>query len=183
MDTLSKDDLIENIQTNLTTQVYGSKPKIEGVQILELKQHASEDGTFEEIIRLDEQGMLEQFSDFKLQQMSRSRLLPKAVKAWHIHFKQEDIWYIPPQNHMLMGLWDLRKDSSSKEVKMRITMGAGMSKLVYIPRGVAHGILNLDKESGDILYFMNQKFDMNQPDEQRLPWDAAGADFWQPEKG
>jgi len=182
MDILTKNDLIGKMAKKISVQVYSPKPQIDGIQIIELKQHAGEDGTFEEIIRLDNKGMLQQFPSFKLRQMSRSLLLPKAVKAWHIHFKQEDIWYIPPQDHMLLGLWDLRKNSPTKEVQMRIVMGAGISKLVYIPRGVAHGILNLSDKTGTIIYFTNQQFDPQKPDEQRIPWDAAGANFWQPEK-
>lgn len=183
MNILTKKDLIDKVSNNLGVQIYSAKPQIDGVRIIELKQHTGEDGTFEEIIRIDDKGMLQQFPDFALRQMSRSRLLPKAVKAWHIHFKQEDIWYISPQDHMLLGLWDLRKNSPTKEVRIRIVMGAGLSKLVYIPRGVAHGILNLSSKTGTIFYFMNQQFDPKNPDEQRLHWDAAGTNFWQPEKG
>lgn len=183
MNILTKKDLVDTARKQLSTQAYSPKAHIEGVQILELKQFVGEDGTFEEIIRLDDKGMLQKFPDFQLRQMSRSRLLPKAAKAWHLHFKQEDIWYIPPQDHMLLSLWDLRKNSPSKERIMRIVMGAGIAKIVYIPRGVAHGILNLSHEVGTIFYFMNQQFDPSNPDEHRLPWDAAGINFWQPERG
>lgn len=183
MKILTKNDLIDTARRQMSTQVYSPKPKIDGVQIVELKQFVGEDGSFEEIIRLNDVGMLQQFSDFQLKQMSRSRLLPQAAKAWHLHFKQEDIWYIPPQDHMLLGLWDLRKNSPTKEVIMRVVMGAGLAKLVYIPRGVAHGILNVSHEVGTIFYFMNQQFDPVNPDEHRLPWDAAGIHFWQPERG
>lgn len=183
MNILKKKDLIGDAQKQLSVQAYTPKPHIDGVQIHELKRFVSEDGTFEEILRLDGQGILEKFPDFKLRQMSSSRLLPQAVKAWHIHFRQEDIWYIPPQDFMLLGLWDLRKNSATQKVRMRITMGAGLSKLVYIPRGVAHGILNLNNNPGTIFYFMNQQFDPAEPDEQRLPWSAAGSTFWQPERG
>ncbi|OGK26115.1 hypothetical protein A2954_02805 [Candidatus Roizmanbacteria bacterium RIFCSPLOWO2_01_FULL_37_12] len=156
---------------------------IEGVKTISIKVHTGEDGTFEELLRLDQKGILRSFPDFQLRQISRSQLLPGAVKAWHVHFNQEDIWYVPPENHMLLGLWDLRKDSPTSDLKMRITLGAGNSRLVYIPRGVAHGILNVNNYTGTIFYFMNNEFNPDKPDEQRLPWDALGAEFWQPVKG
>ena len=164
-------------------QNYSPKPRIEGVQVVELKQFVGEDGSFEELIRLTDKGTLQQFPNFQLRQVSHSELLPAAVKAWHFHFKQEDIWYISPKYHMLLGLWDLRKKSATKENTMRITMGAGTSKLVYIPQGVAHGVLNLSHKPGSILYFLSQQFDPSNNDENRLPWDAAGKTFWQPERG
>lgn len=183
MNILTKKDLITGAARALTVQSYTQKPRVEGVQIVELNRHASEDGTFEEVLRVTDRGMLQQFPTFELKQISRSELLPGGIKAWHIHFKQEDIWYIPPADHMLLGLWDLRKNSATREVRMRVAMGAGTTKLVYIPRGVAHGIANLNNRSGTIFYFMNQHFNANSPDEQRLPWDAAGAHFWQPQRG
>ena len=62
-------------------------------------------------------------------------------------------------------------------------LGGGRCHLLYIPRGVAHGAANSGRERAQIWYFVNQQFDVNDPDERRLPWDAAGAAFWDSEKG
>ena len=83
----------------------------------------------------------------------------------------------------MLGLWDVRESSSTKDFKMKIILGSGHSKLVYIPRGVAHGVTNKSTGTGTVYYFINQQFDMKDPDERRLAWDAAGADFWEIEKG
>ena len=66
---------------------------------------------------------------------------------------------------------------------MRVTLGAGTSKLVYIPRGVGHGVHNISNKEGTVIYFVNQQFNLDDPDERRLAWDAAGAEFWVPERG
>ena len=61
---------------------------------------------------------------------------------------------------------------------MRFVLGAGRARLLYIPRGVGHGCANLGTEPATVLYYVNQQFDLQDPDERRLPWDIAGADFW-----
>jgi len=66
---------------------------------------------------------------------------------------------------------------------MKIVMGNGTSKLVVVPRGVAHGVINVASTPGSILYFVNSQFDVNDADERRLKWDALGASFWEIEKG
>ncbi len=62
---------------------------------------------------------------------------------------------------------------------MRLVMGGGKAQLLHIPRGVAHGGANIWGQPATILYYVNQRFDLNDPDERRLPWDIVGADFWQ----
>jgi dTDP-4-dehydrorhamnose 3,5-epimerase len=84
---------------------------------------------------------------------------------------------------MILGLWDVRENSTTKDLKMRIVMGNGTSKLVYVPRGVAHGVINVAHKNGTIIYFVNQRYNINEPDEYRLAWDKAGEKFWEIEKG
>jgi dTDP-4-dehydrorhamnose 3,5-epimerase-like enzyme len=48
---------------------------------------------------------------------------------------------------------------------------------------VAHGLVNISKKESNMLYFVNQQFNIEDPDEYRLPWDTLGEDFWTPIKG
>ena len=70
-----------------------------------------------------------------------------------------------------------------KNVTMKVVMGNGASKLVVVPRGVAHGVVNIAKKSGSIIYFVNNQYNIADADERRLKWDALGAAFWEVEKG
>jgi len=182
MKNLSLNDILLKLKQEIYIQDYSKKKAIDGVKIIEVKKWIGEDGTFEELARINESGVLEGFPDFKVKQINRSKILAGSVKAWHIHFKQEDVWYVPAEDHMILGIWDLRNDSDTKDVKMRVIMGGGSTKLVLIPRGVAHGVVNVAKKPGTILYFVNEQFDSSDPDEKRLKWDAAGADFWKVKK-
>ena len=176
-------NVLSDIKEDVYTQAYAGSVKIDGVSIMEVRKFSGEDGVFEEILRVNEKGFLEKFPTFKISQVNYSRLLPGAIKAWHLHFNQEDIWYVSYTDNLLLGLWDVREHSKTKDAKMRVVMGAGSSKLVYIPRGVAHGVANISSKEASIIYFVNQTFNISSPDEKRLPWDHAGVDFWKAEKG
>ena len=66
---------------------------------------------------------------------------------------------------------------------MKIVMGNGTSKLVVVPRGVAHGVVNVAVTAGSVFYFVNNQYDISEADERRIKWDALGAHFWEVEKG
>lgn len=178
---LALSDIDERARGKIYVQDYSAKPTIEGVKIIPVKNFIGEDGDFSEIIRM-ENGKIEGIEGFEVVQINRSRLLPGSIKGWHLHFQQEDVFYLPPSDSLLVGLLDLRKDSKTNGVMMKITLGAGQDLLLYIPRGVAHGMANVSTHDIEIFYFVNQKFDAKNPDERRLPWDFAGADFWQPNR-
>lgn len=175
-------DIDEKFQKKIYAQDYAKKPEINGVKILKLENVVTEDGDFSELLRLNENGEMEGIAGFKPVQINRSKILPLMVKAWHLHLRQDEIWYVLPDGHLLIGLWDVRKDSPTKDTTMRVVLGGGKSKLLFIPKGVAHGCSNFSKKPANILYFVSQKFNRENPDEQRLAWDSKGADFWQPKK-
>lgn len=170
-------------KSDILIEDYSKKPSINGVEIVDVKQFSSIDGTFEDLFRITEKGYLEIFPSVQVRQINRSVLLPKSVKAWHLHLKQEDVWYIPPQDHMMLGLWDVRESSSTKGVSQKIVMGNGVSRIVLVPRGVAHGVVNVSSKKGTILYIVNNQFNAADPDERRISWDKLGASFWDIPKG
>lgn len=163
-------------------QDYSAKPQIAGVTILKIRNFVGENGDFSELFRLTETGESELIPGFRLRQINRSKQYTKAVKAWHLHYKQDEMWYVPPDEHLLLGLWDVRDGSPTKGVLQKIPLGGGNSIGVYIPRGVAHGAANFSGKKANVYYFVNNQFNPDDPDEHRLPWDAAGAEFWEPPK-
>ena len=163
----------------LTTQEYARKTPIEGVQLLDLRLMIDDGGSFAELVRFDEQGRLLAIPEFHVRQSSYSQVLPGAIKAFHLHFNQEDVWFVPPTDRLLVGLIDARKSSPTYNTSMRLVMGGGKTQLLYIPRGVGHGAANLGTEPATILYYVNQHFDISDPDERRLPWDLLGREFWE----
>lgn len=180
---LSPDDLAPDYQSVLTTQEYGRRTPIEGVKIIDLRLLVDDGGSFAELVRFDENGNLEAIPEFKVRQSSYSQVLPGAIKAFHLHYNQEDVWFVPPTDRLLIGMVDARKDSPTSGASMRFVMGAGKAQLLYIPRGVGHGGANIGREPATILYYVNQQFNLNDPDERRLPWDLLGREFWEITQG
>jgi dTDP-4-dehydrorhamnose 3,5-epimerase len=176
---LSPADFGPDYRDQITTQQYGGATKIHDVRFIDLRLMIDDGGSFAELVRLDENGNLEAVPDFKVRQSSYSLVLPGAIKAFHLHFNQEDVWFVPPTDRLLVGLIDTRKDSPTYNASMRFVMGGGKAQLLYIPRGVAHGGANIGTTPSTIVYFVNQQFNLSDPDERRLPWDVLGADFWQ----
>lgn len=165
-------------------QDYSPKPVIEGVRFLPLRRFVDDGGSFLELGRLGS-GMLADVPDFEVRQISYSGIMPGAIKAFHLHLAQSELWFVPPECRLLMGLLDVRANSPTTGKSMRFVMGDGQPRFVFIPAGVAHGAANLDQRMGQIIYFMNRQFtpEPDKTDEKRLPWDTLGADFWQMERG
>lgn len=163
-------------------QDYSPKPTITGVRVLKIRNFVGENGDFSELLRMTESGEAESIPGFRVRQINRSKQYNKAIKAWHLHYNQDEIWYVPPDEHLLLGLWDVRDSSDTKGVTQKIPLGGGNSIAVYIPRGVAHGAANFSGKKANVYYFVNNQFNQEHPDEHRLPWDAAGKEFWEAPK-
>lgn len=173
----------QDFQGKVSVQDYSPRGTIEGVQIIDLRLFVDDGGSFNELVRLRPDNTVETLPQFHVRQCSYSEMLPGAVKAWHFHREQEDLWFVPPSQRLLVGLLDVREGSRTYKQSMRFVLGGGMAKLVYIPAGVAHGAANPWQSPAAIIYFVSSHFDPNLPDELRLPWDIVGQEFWQVQQG
>ena len=180
---LAEDRIGSEYSKDLSVQDYSKKPAIDGVQIISLNLFVDDGGSLAEIIRVDDNGNLLVLPEFKVRQSTFSQMLPGTIKAFHLHYNQEDVWFINPYDRLLIGLFDARKDSPTYKNSMRFVLGSGRAQILYIPRGVAHGLANVWQQPANMIYFVNQHFDPKAPDEHRLPWDTLGEDFWQIRKG
>lgn len=173
---LSLNDITQDLKEKVRSQQY-KKATIEGVKIFTLQEHITEDGSFTEVLHLKENGTLSLLPEMHVAQINRSVMLPGSVKAWHLHYKQDEVWNVGFSTHLLLGLWDVREQSPTKNNSVKIPLTA--NTLVYIPRGVAHGAANISGRKAEILYFVSNEYNIEDPDEQRLSWDSLGKDFWE----
>ena len=167
----------------LTYQKYGSKAPLEGVFHMPLKKHAALEGWFMEHLRLSN-GLVEGLPvDFQVKQISISRAVPHRINAFHIHPKrrQDEIWCVV-EGVLKVWLADLRKDSPTCGEKRSHLLTAESPSLLYIPSGVAHGY-KAGHEGALLLYVMNDQFDVQDPNEGRLPWDYLGKELWEADRG
>lgn len=180
---LSLDDLSPCVREQFSVQRYPPAAVIDGVRLVDLREIQDDGGSFVELARIDEAAQVAGFEGFQARQVNYSTMMPGTVNAWHLHFGQEDIWFVPSQSRILVGLKDIRANSPTEGLSMRFVLGAGRARLLLIPRGVAHGAANPWPGAQVVIYFVNQQFSPQAPDEGRLPWDAFGADFWELTRG
>ncbi|HBN08262.1 MAG TPA: spore coat protein [Cyanobacteria bacterium UBA8530] len=107
-------------------------------------------------------------------QINYSELVPGVVKAFHRHQKQTDYWCVIRGNAKIV----LVDESSGKpEIKVHC-IGEQNVQVIAIPPGVWHGYTSIGNEKSAMLYWVTEKYDKNQPDEERLAWDHFGAEVW-----
>ncbi len=99
---------------DLSIQDYSKKPTIEGVQLINLTLFVEDGGCLTEIVRLDDNGCLQNIPDFQVKQSTFSQMLPGVIKAFHLHYNQEDCWFIMPTDRA-RGVWksQIRRDPSA----------------------------------------------------------------------
>ena len=177
-------NLGEDAKRAFSLQDYSSAPEIDGVQVVDLKRFHDDGGSFIELGRLHG-GLHAAFPGFEVKQINYSEMDPGVIKAFHLHRRQTDVWFVPAEDKMLLVLLDVRAESPSRNVHRRLVLGAGTSRLVRIPPGVAHGVKNLAPTRGHIIYFVDTQFSpaADTCDEGRLPWDFAGAAIWDVARG
>lgn len=136
---------------------------IQGVVIKDLVTHSDERGFFCEIIRVTDDFFSEGFG-----QWSHSLMYSGVAKAWHIHKKQVDWWYVTG-GVLKVALHDTRTDSSSYKETMEFFMGDNQpARVLRIPPGVAHGCKCISGPA-NLFYVTSNVYDP--ADEGRIPYD------------
>jgi len=160
-------------------QQYGESQRIDGVEAIELRRFTDDGGSMTELLRLngtDVAGL----GGFDLAQINHSIVHSGVVKAFHLHRRQTDVWFVRPEDRVLLVLVDVREGSPTEGTVERRLLGDGNAMLLRIPPGVAHGCRNLGDLPASLLYFTDLHFsqDPEECDEGRLPWDFLGQEVW-----
>lgn len=166
-------------------QDYTAKVPIDGVRFLDLRRLPDDGGSFTELLRRPQLATSTEVGGIEVKQVNYSVIEPGVIRAYHLHPKQTDVWFVPPSDRLLMVLIDVRADSPTEGLSMRFMLGYGASRMVVIPPGVAHGCKNLGDSDGRIIYFVDHTFMPEPPlgQEGRLPWDYLGAEVWDMVRG
>src|SRR5262245_42913509 len=117
---LTPADLLDDAARDLARPAYAPPPPIAGVTLGEVAVFRSPDGLFAEIARVDLDRQVEGVTGFHPVQWNWSLLEPGAVKAWHLHLDQDDLWIVPPDSALLVGLADLRRRSPTVSPLQRL---------------------------------------------------------------
>jgi len=152
---------------------------IKGVKIKKLAVHQDipdrkdskeKPGFLMEVLR-DDEGLLKKFG-----QTTFTVAYQDAIKAFHYHKKQDDLWFVATGQAMVV-LYDLRENSSTKGEAQVVYAGQDDYKLIVIPAGVAHGYKVISKEPVLLFYHTTESYNVNDPDEERLSFDDPKIGF------
>lgn len=136
---------------------------IDGVVIKKLITYPDQRGFFREVVRVTDD-----FFDEGFGQWSHTKSYQGVVKAWHIHQRQVDWWYVA-SGRVKVALYDTRADSPTHGHLLEILLGDEMEPSVLrVPPGVAHGYRVLSAEA-HLFYITSRTYDP--ADEGRLPHD------------
>lgn len=167
-----------------SVKAYAPRPPIAGVEIARLRRFVDDRGFFLEIYRnaANHPGTEELarfFEGVEVAQMNFSIVnAENHVKGLHYHLQQKDIWFCPPPSKMKIVLLDCREESPTFGSTQVIVAGDGNDVFVKIPEGVAHGYRPLTNPCA-LLYIVTKTFDLQDPDEFRVPWDHPSVrDLW-----
>lgn len=134
---------------------------LHGVSIKELSLIPDERGYLMEILRNDDPC----FTGFG--QVYLSVVYPGVVKAWHSHRHQSDNACCL-RGAIKMVLFDDRPDSPTRGQIQEIHLCERRPRLVHVPKGLHHGWKGVGPEPAWILNTVDQPYDYDNPDEQRL---------------
>jgi dTDP-4-dehydrorhamnose 3,5-epimerase len=171
------------------TKSYVKAGPIQGVEIHRLPRFVDDRGFFQEIYRAKadhpgSEGLAGFFQGVPVAQVNYTIVdVDSHIKGLHFHLKQQDVWFCPHPSKAKFVLFDVRKESPTYLRTQVVVAGDGQDLLVRIPEGVAHGYRPLTNPCA-LLYIVTRTFDVNDPDEYRIPWDhPAVRDLWEVPNG
>ncbi len=175
--------LSDTAQQALTFQDYPAAAAIEGVWTNTLKKRRSDNGFFMEVARFTGGGFENLPVPFELRQLSVSRAEPGRVNAFHIHPNepQNELWTVL-EGQLKVWLIDLRAGSATEGSRRAVILSGEEPVQLHIPAGVAHGY-QAGPAGALLLYGMDQQFNLDKPNEGRLPWDFFGTELWAEDRG
>ncbi|MGB5770164.1 MAG: dTDP-4-dehydrorhamnose 3,5-epimerase family protein [Crocosphaera sp.] len=138
---------------------------IKDVQVLPLKLLPNAKGRLMEVQRADDPW----FPGFA--QAYITSTFPGVIKAWYQHKVQLDQITVV-KGLLKLVLYDGRDDSPTSGQVNTIFLGELAPKLVQIPPGIWHGFQAIGQEETFALHLNSVAFNMDNPDEERLPNDS-----------
>jgi len=140
---------------------------MEGIKIFELNRIVDERGSFTEIMRND---WTELFGNEQIKQSNLSVSYPGMIRAWHRHARGQVDYYVVIKGTVKISAYDNDKQSKTFGQLTEIVSSSEKLQVVRVPGHYWHGIKTLGTETSMLVYFINNLYDYENPDEERSPW-------------
>ncbi len=145
---------------------------IDGVTVQPFPLWPDDRGYFLEVARIG-RGLPAEFPP-ESTQVSAALSYPGAIKAFHYHLHQTDLW-VPAKGMFQVALVDLRAGSAAFGARNTFYIGALRPWQVLIPPGVGHGYKVIGDDPGMLIYVTDRVYSPS--DEGRLPYDDPGIGY------
>lgn len=149
-----------------------SKHLITGVTVSPFAIWPDDRGYFLEVARIG-QGLVKDYPPATTQ-VSAALTYPGAIKAFHHHKVQTDVWAVV-QGMFQVALVDLRPDSPTFGVKNTLYVGQMRPWQILIPPGVGHGYKVIGVTPAMLVYLTDRLY--NPADEGRIAHDEPGINY------
>lgn len=105
-------------------------------------------------------------------QINYSVVHPNVIKAWHRHQKQTDFW-VCLHGHVKVGI---HRDTDN--ATWLAVIGEKKPGIIIIPPTLWHGVATVGQHEAGLLYYVDQQYNAEQPDEERKPFDFLEGFPW-----
>jgi dTDP-4-dehydrorhamnose 3,5-epimerase len=101
-----------------------------------------------------------------------------VVRAFHKHNRQTDNWVCVKG---VLRAVTIKGSPDDKDVEISVTyLREGDGNVLSIPSGIWHGYQSIGGDAA-LVYYVTEKYDPNNPDEDRTSWDFNGKYKWEVE--
>ncbi len=150
---------------------------IDGIRIQPLALFPDDRGYFLELARFG-QALTAAFPPASTQ-VSAALTVPGAIKAFHFHRYQADLWAVPT-GMLQVALVDLRPESPTFGHRNTIYTGHLRPWQILIPPGVGHGYKVISQDPALLVYLTDRFY--NPEDEGRIAYNHPGICYdWEPQ--
>lgn len=141
--------------------------ELDGIQIFDLDRIPDERGFFLEAARKD-------WSDFFgkewISQANISFSYPGVIRAWHRHARGQIDYFMVLKGSMKIVAYDGDTKSNTYSKLVEIVASERRAQVVKIPGHYWHGTKTLGEKPSLTLYFVNNLYEYENPDEERRLW-------------
>jgi len=111
--------------------------------------------------------------DFFPKQFLISQSKPGIVRAWHRHLQNQIDMLFVRKGTLKICAYDGDKNSKSYGQLIEIISDSKTPELIIIPGHLWHGTKNIGTETSETIYFINNLYDYDNPDEERINFDDS----------
>jgi dTDP-4-dehydrorhamnose 3,5-epimerase len=143
---------------------------LEGVEAVDIKKNVDERGFFTEVARQDWHNL---FADEWISQANLSYSYPGIIRAWHRHARGQIDYFMVLKGAMKIVAYDNEPDSRTNGKMVELVASEERLQIVRIPGKYWHGTKSLGDKPSLTIYFVNNLYDHERPDEERRPWNDS----------